>query len=148
MDKKYELTDESINYCGNTLYRIRACKDFTLFNGYIVHKGDLGGYIECYDNLSQLGCCWICPDVKLFDNARVLDNAFVCGYAIVCYNAIVRDNAFVGGNATVYGYAIVCDNAVVSGYAIVGGNAVVSGYASVGGSTEVDDTVLNSATLE
>ena len=52
MENKYKLTEESINYCGKTLYRIEALKDFAN-----VKKGDKGGYVEKEDNLSQEGDC-------------------------------------------------------------------------------------------
>ena len=39
--KKYELTDETKEFNGKTLYRIRALIDFGL-----VKTGDLGGWIE------------------------------------------------------------------------------------------------------
>ena len=38
MDKKYELTDETMEFDGHTLHRIRALKSFS-----DVMKGDLGG---------------------------------------------------------------------------------------------------------
>ena len=50
MNKKYELTDECINFYGRKLYRIKALVDF-----YDVKSGDLGGYVESYNNLSQEG---------------------------------------------------------------------------------------------
>ena len=37
-EKKYKLTDESINFCGRKLYRIEALKDFS-----DVEKGEKGG---------------------------------------------------------------------------------------------------------
>ena len=40
MEKKYKLTDETINVDGKTLYRIEALKDFS-----DVKKGDKGGCI-------------------------------------------------------------------------------------------------------
>lgn len=84
-NRKYELLqDQTIEWCGRTLYRIRALRDFGA-----VHAGDVGGYIECERNLSQDG------------NARVYGNACVCDNALVCDNACVRDNAWVYGNARV-----------------------------------------------
>lgn len=69
--KKYEmLQDQTIEWCGRTLYRIRALRDFGN-----VRAGDVGGYIECERNLSQDGNTWVCGD------ARVSDNALVCGNA-------------------------------------------------------------------
>ena len=49
--KKYELTEE-VNKQG--LHRIRALKDIPLYG---VKKGDLGGFVERENNLSQEGDC-------------------------------------------------------------------------------------------
>ena len=50
-NRKYEmLQDQTIEWRGRTLYRIRALRDFG-----DVHAGDVGGYIECERNLSQDG---------------------------------------------------------------------------------------------
>ena len=75
-NRKYELLqDQTIEWCGRTLYRIRALRDFGA-----VHAGDVGGYIECERNLSQDGNAWV------RDNARVYGNALVCGDARVYGN--------------------------------------------------------------
>ena len=78
MDKKYELTNETREFQGRVLHRIRALKDFGS-----VRAGDLGGWVEKEGNLSQLGACW------------VYENALVCG------------KARVGGKAQVYGNAAI-----------------------------------------
>ena len=54
MDKKYKLTEETINVNGITLYRIEALKDFAN-----VKKGDKGGFVEKESNLFQSGDCWV-----------------------------------------------------------------------------------------
>ena len=90
MNKKYELTDETINHYGVVLHRIKALRSFS-----DVEAGDLGGYIQSEDNLSHEGDCWI------FDNAIVRDEAKVFDNAIICRNAIIR------GNANIYNKAIV-----------------------------------------
>ena len=51
--KKYELTDITIEYYGRTLHWIKALKKFGN-----VKKGDIGGFVESEDNLSQTGSCW------------------------------------------------------------------------------------------
>ena len=76
MEKKYKLTEENISYCGKTLYRIEALKDFGN-----VKKGDKGGYVEKEDNLSQEGDCWIYYNAKVFDSALVYGNAKISGSA-------------------------------------------------------------------
>ena len=60
MEKKYILTDETIECLGRTLHRIQAVKDFGT-----ISAGTLGGYIESETNLDHTG------------NARVSDNARV-----------------------------------------------------------------------
>lgn len=101
-NKKYELADETKEWCGYTLHRIRALKDFST-----VKAGDLGGWIESEYNLSQEGDCWI------YDNAIVCEDAKVYGNARVCWDAEVYGNAEVCGDARVYGDAIVCGDAKV-----------------------------------
>ena len=88
MEKKYKLTEESINYFGKTLYRIEALKDFD-----IVKKGDKGGYVESEENLSQEEDCWISDNAKVFDSAVVSGNAKVSGNVIVCGNAKISGDA-------------------------------------------------------
>ena len=46
MEKKYKLTDETIEVEGKSLYRIEALKDFCE-----IKKCDKGGFIESEDNL-------------------------------------------------------------------------------------------------
>ena len=123
MGKKYELTEETKEFYGRTLHRIKALKNFG-----DVEVGDLGGYIESESNLIQEGCAWVYGDAMVFDNAKVrgnamvFDNAMVRGNAKVCGNAMVFDNAKVYGDAMVFGNAKVFDNAKVFGNAEIKGN--------------------------
>ena len=138
MEKKYKLTEETINVDGRTLYRIEALKDFD-----VVEKGDKGGFIENESNLSQSGDCWVYGNAKVSDNAmvcgnaKVYGNARVYGNALVCDNAQVRDNAVVYDNAQVYGNAKVFENAEVSFDAKVYDDAKVYEYAMVQGNAKV-----------
>ena len=162
MEKKYKLTEETINVDGRTLYRIEALKDFD-----VVEKGDKGGFIENESNLSQSGDCWVygnakvsdnamvCGNAKVYDNARVYGNALVCGNALVIDkarvygnaqvrgNAVVYDNAEISGDAKIFGNAqircdaVVCDDAKIYGKVIVCGNAEVYGNARIYGNAEV-----------
>lgn len=119
-EKKFELTDETREWHGHTLHRIKALKKFGN-----VKKGDLGGFIEKEDNLSQDGDCWI------YDNAKVYDNALVSDNARVFDDAIVHGNAKVYHDAWVYQEAQVFDNAEVYGDAQVCGNAEIIGNAQI-----------------
>ena len=115
--KKFELTSEFIeNIFGTKLLRIKALIDFGN-----VKAGELGGYIEKEENLSQDGNAWV------YDDARVYGDAWVCG------NAEVYDDARVCGNAWVYDDARVCGDAWVCGNAEVSSNddyAIGQGFGS------------------
>ena len=112
MTKKYELTNTTKEILGHTLHQIRALKAFG-----DVKKGDLGGWIEDYSNLSQSDTAWV------YDNAKVYRNALVGGQAQIRGNAWVYDHTKVLDNAKVYGNACIYDHARVLENAQVGGNA-------------------------
>ena len=69
---KYELTSNTKEINGATLYQIRALKDFVA-----VKAGDLGGWIEKESNLSQEGNCWVYGDAEVYGNAWISDYAKV-----------------------------------------------------------------------
>ena len=60
MEKKYKLTEETLETDGRTLHRIMALRDFGN-----ARKGDIGGWIENEDNLSHCGDCWVYGDAKV-----------------------------------------------------------------------------------
>lgn len=154
MDKKYELIPSDIE----ELFRIKALKDFGN-----VKKGDIGGYIQTENNLSQLGDCWIYDNAKIYNNAVIRDNARVCdnariwgnskilnysqvyGNVEVCGDAVVCNCANVDHNARVFGNAIICDNAVVRGDARIFDNAIVCANANIRGEVCIcGDAVITS----
>ena len=150
--KKYELTTNTKMWFGRKLYQIKALKDFGN-----VKAGDLGGYIEKEENLSQDGNAWVYDSALVYDNAcvfsnaRIFGNAKVYGYAQIFSNALIYDNtrvyndAWIYGNARVFGdvgvfgNACVYDNACVFGDAEVFDNARVFGDAQIYGNTCVFD---------
>ena len=89
MEKKYKLTDETIEVEGKALYRIEALKDFCE-----IKKGDKGGFIESEDNLSHEGNAWVYDDACVYDHALVTDDACVSDNARVYDNDWVYDHAF------------------------------------------------------
>ena len=137
MERKYELTNETREFHGRVLHRIRALKDFGS-----VRAGDLGGWIEKEDNLSQFGACWVYGNAVVDENAMVRENALVFESALVSGNAVVDGNALVSGNARVYGSAWVYGNAVVDENARVRENARVYGSAMVYGDAQVYENAL------
>jgi hypothetical protein len=106
---KYELTNETKEFEGCILHRIRALRDIA----DMVKAGGLGGWIEKGENLSQFDKAWV------FGNARVYGKARVYGDVWVCDNARVHGDARVFGNARVFDNAWVCDNVRVHGNARV-----------------------------
>lgn len=110
MEKKYKLTDETIEVEGKTLYRIEALKDFCE-----IKKGDKGGFIESEDNLSHEGNAWVYDDACVYDNALVTDDACVSDNARVYNDARLCGNSWVYDNSRVYGTARVYDDARVCG---------------------------------
>ena len=138
MNSKYVLTDESIIFNSVTLYRIKAIKSF-----YTVRVGDLGGFVEGYDNLSQDGNAWVYGNARVYGNAWIHGNARISGYAWihgdarVSGNAHASGNAWIHGDARVYGNARVYSNARVYGNAWIHGNARISGYAWIHGDARV-----------
>lgn len=79
MNEKFELIkNDSIEIDGHKLYRLRA-----LINFNDVKAGDLGGYVENENNLSQMDDCWIYDNAKVFGNASVSGNANISGDAII-----------------------------------------------------------------
>ena len=105
MGKKYVMTDETINFDGHILHRIKRLSD-----------GRLGGFIESESNLSQKGSCWIEQRCMVYENARVRDDAAVdCdawGDTVISGNALIHDNAVVI-------HSEIKDNVVIGGQALV-----------------------------
>ena len=87
MEKKYKLTEETINLCGKKLFRIKALKDFE-----DVKKGDKGGFIEDEHNLSHDGNSWVYGNAMVDGNAMVYGDACVYGDAWVCGNIKIENN--------------------------------------------------------
>ena len=129
--KKFELTSEFVTFLGKKLFRIKALISFGN-----VKEGELGGYVEKEENLSNDGDAWVSGNAMVYGDARVFGNAWVSGNAMVAGNAMVYGNAMVSGDAWVSGNAMVYGNAMVSGDAEVYGDAEVFGdadYATVHG---------------
>lgn len=113
--KKYKLTKTTRVIFGRTLYQIKALKDFS-----DVRKGDVGGWVEKEENLSQEGNAWIYGNAQVYDNAWVSGDAQVCGNAQVYGNARVYDDAQVYGNVYVYGNTWVLGDAWIYGKLKIG----------------------------
>lgn len=77
--RKYSLIrTDTKEVLGKTLFRIRAKISFG-----VVLKGELGGYIESPENLSDSGAAWVYGDAQVYGDARVYGDAEVSGDAWV-----------------------------------------------------------------
>nr|DAG17293.1 MAG TPA: LbetaH [Caudoviricetes sp.] len=133
-NRHYELTDETIEFDGHTLHRIRCTEDFLN-----ITKGTLGGFVEGYENLCDEA--WVGNEAKVYAGAVVKDRASVqCGACVsncvvIAERALVEDSAsvygavWIGGNAAIYDSAVIIQESpwplIISGYAKIGGNAVI-----------------------
>lgn len=76
MEKKFELTDNFvINALGIKLFQIKCTKAFKNAN-----EGDLGGYVEKEENLSQSGDAWVYGNAQVYGDARVENDHMHCGF--------------------------------------------------------------------
>ena len=81
---KYELIETNLR--NNKVYRIKALKNFS-----DVMKGDIGGFVENENNLSQEGSCWIYGNSEVFGNSIIKDDAKIFGSLIS--NSIIENNS-------------------------------------------------------
>lgn len=130
MNKKYELI------ASDSIYRIKALKNFYTASGELVEIGDIGGFVDSEYNLSQEGCCWISHDARVLDNARVKDDAFIGGYSNI------YDSAEISGRAIVTD-SVIHDFAKVSERAIITNNSRVKNKAKVRGWCLLNMTVVS-----
>lgn len=110
---KYRLMKRrKLRIGGVTCYQIRATRNIPRHG---IKRGDYGGYIQSYRNLSEKGDCWVDERAVVMGDARVSGNALVYGDCLVCDHARIRSNATVGGNTEIRGWAKLLGNAVVRG---------------------------------
>ena len=106
-NKKYTLLSfDKIVKDGCILYRIQAMRSF----GNVV-VGDLGGYVESYDNLSHDGDCWTHCQSWVYGKARVYENAYIGQYVTAKERSKVYGNAFISGPIILSGNINVCEQA-------------------------------------
>lgn len=134
---KYNITNNSmdITECGKTItvYQIRAKEDFG-----DVCEGDLGGWVESEENLSQEGDCWLYDDAiaclgsvvrgnaKMYDYSMVKDKSIVEGNARIYGNVDISNKCIIGGNAVLGDDIVVCDNTTISENYVIKGNTFIN----------------------
>ena len=113
IDNKYEITNIVGYRFKKKVYRIRALKDFG-----DVKKGDLGGFVSSYDNLSQEDNCWIYDDAAVMNNAILEDNSTIHNRVIVCHDSIVRCNSKISKSCRIYDSTKIT-NSTISGKSVL-----------------------------
>ena len=98
-NRKYEMTNITMEFEERTLYRVRALKNFRN-----VKAGDLGGWVSGKHNLSQEGECWIYDEAKCMDNARMYHNSAMYNNAVMC------DFSEMHGCSEMHNYSAMLDN--------------------------------------
>lgn len=134
------------------LYRIIARQHIIEWG---VEAGDVGGWVESHDCLSQYDNSWIANEAKVLIGVYVKGNVLIKDSAVVmrksgdgneiCY---VRGNAQISGNAFVVSCRDISDNARISGDALVQ-KSVVKENATVTGTAQVFGALISgSATVK
>lgn len=123
---KYEVTDISEEFEGETLYRIKALRDFGN-----VHAGEYGGLISEDAKLSSRGDCWVEKHAKLCKGSSLSGDAIISGHAVVS-NSDVSSSARIEGYYRVYDSTISDDVALldkvdIESYAPVVRNSTLKG---------------------
>lgn len=96
-----ELTDETLEFEGHTLHRIRATKNLPERH---IHKGTLGGWVESVKNVGASG--WIADDAKAFGDARVRDS-LLYGTAVLCDGAVLTETSTAGDECRIDGGSVI-----------------------------------------
>ena len=143
-EKNYELTNIVKHVNGHVVYRIKCVNEFKC-QGKVIKVGQLGGFVESEDNLSDNA--WVDDDSVIYGNSEVSDNAYICGNSRVYDSALVFDDAYicdnseVCGNAWVFGKAYVSHKSVIFGSARVTGNVEIKRNVKIGGLCKIQDDV-------
>ena len=115
-----------------TIKRIRAIAPIVPM---AVRPGDLGGYVESYDNLT--GDAWVGGNAQVWGNAQISGNAWIYGEAQISGNVKVTNWAHVSGRARVHG------DACIEGPAVrIHGDAHISGDGDFGAWIHSDNLIF------
>lgn len=148
MNKKYEITGMA-HPLYPQLHRIRALIPVK----EDVRPGDLGGFVESEENLSQAhDGAWIygeaicCEDAQVKDRAYLTDAAMAKGCALVSGASGIRDQATAKDNAILVG-GILQGSALLAGNGVLRANAVTGETPVADGKTVILGTVAGAVYL-
>ena len=127
--KKYSFTGETLNWNGVILHRIKANIGIFFYN---IRAGDLGGWIESEENLSQYGDAWVGGEAKVYNSAHI------------CGSVFVGEKAQVFGEANISGIVYIMGSAQISGKSeIWGGNHSRRNPVEIYGSAQIRDSSIS-----
>lgn len=143
----YTFTGNTITREGRTLRQIQATRDIARHN---VQAGDIGGYIEHPENLTEES--WVTPHAEVYGDACVWYQSLISGRATVCDEAHVMDSTVTGKSVVnkkatvaigsyVEGQSLITDESVVKNCSRAAGDVVVTGESMV-----TDASVVEGAT--
>ena len=107
-NKKYELTDITMEFKGIKLYRIKALKNFSN-----VKAGDLGGWVSSEYNLSQYGNCWIYDNAICMNNSKMYDNSKIYDDSKMYDNSKMYDDSMMFEDSEMYDDSVMRDDSVM-----------------------------------
>ena len=156
IQKKYKLTQLSHPQYP-WLHRIQALKTINERVG----AGELGGFVQSEQNLSQEGTCWIyddaicCGEALVKQDAELHDGAVAAGFSIITGDACMYGRAWAKGNCWIQS-GEVKDDAVVAGEAVIKkdgkGSPLIAGnsriYGTVCGRYLIRDTIFPGETYQ
>ena len=123
------------------IQNLRTSDEITLQQIRSTETGELGGWIQSKENLSQSGTAWVGEGVQVYAKAKVYGNAQVSGKVRVFHEAeiygeakvhgsgsdqILWSHIWIEGNAKVYGKAQILKTVKIQEHAEVFGNAIVT----------------------
>lgn len=132
---KYKLTKEKTMHRGKVVHRIQALKDFDT-----VKRGDLGGYVEAEDNLSQQGTCWIHSGFCI-DDGRVEDYAQVYGSSTISKKGVAKNFSKVI-DSEITDNAIIKNYAEISQFSIASGSCIIRDYSQVENGSHINKNAV------
>lgn len=98
-EKNYELTNIVKHVNGHVVYRIKCINEFKC-QDKVIKVGQLGGFVESYDNLSDNA--WVDDDSVIYGDSEVSDNVYICDNSEVCGNAWVFGKAYVSHKSVIF----------------------------------------------
>lgn len=130
MEAKYQLFGNPVIVEGrkgriHELRHVKALTRFKTATGHEVQPGEIGGYIESEDNLSQTGGAWVDQWAQVYGEAKVYGNAFVGGGSKVYDQAKVGDEVRLLDFTKVYGTSVLAGHTTAYGVNEISGKSFI-----------------------